>query len=90
MCGYFKITLTTVMKDNPYPVLTVSHLLSSFTGGANFAKINLAQTYFQLEVDEKSAEAQTIVTHREAYKVKRLQYGIRVVLGVFQNLMDDI
>ncbi|XP_060541499.1 uncharacterized protein LOC117675782 [Pantherophis guttatus] len=35
------------------------------------AKLDLAQAYQQLPVDEASAEAQTIVTHRGAFKCKR-------------------
>ena len=36
------------------------------------------------------SEAQTRITHRGAYKVKRLQYGIKVAPGLFQNLMDNL
>lgn len=52
--------------------------------------LNLAQAYEQLPVDEATAEAQTIVTHRGAFRVKRLQFGVSVALGIFQNLMDSL
>ncbi|XP_026582358.1 uncharacterized protein K02A2.6-like, partial [Pseudonaja textilis] len=41
-----------------------------------FAKLDLAQAYQQLPVDEETAEAQTIVTHRGAFRCKRLQFGV--------------
>ncbi|XP_058023851.1 LOW QUALITY PROTEIN: uncharacterized protein LOC131190532 [Ahaetulla prasina] len=41
-----------------------------------FAKLDLAQAYQQLPVDARTAEAQTIVTHRGAFKCTRLQFGV--------------
>ncbi|XP_026581555.1 uncharacterized protein LOC113454394, partial [Pseudonaja textilis] len=40
-----------------------------------FAKLDLAQAYQQLPVDAETAEAQTIVTHRGAFRCNRLQFG---------------
>nr|XP_042912120.1 uncharacterized protein K02A2.6-like [Parasteatoda tepidariorum] len=53
-------------------------------------EIDLAQAYLQLPVDDASAEAQAIITHKGAYKIKRLQFGINVVPGIFQNLIEDL
>ncbi|XP_026582351.1 uncharacterized protein K02A2.6-like, partial [Pseudonaja textilis] len=36
------------------------------------------------------AELQTIVTHRGAFKCKRLQFGVSVAPGIFQSLMERI
>ena len=41
----------------------VSHLLASLAGGKTFAKLDLAQAYQQLSVNDATAKAQTIVTH---------------------------
>ncbi|XP_015278716.1 PREDICTED: uncharacterized protein LOC107120515 [Gekko japonicus] len=41
--------------------------------GKVFAKFDLAQAYQQLPVTREAAEAQTIVTHRGAFRVNRLQ-----------------
>lgn len=90
LCGDYKVTLNKAMADHVYPIPSINHLLSNLKGGGYYAKIDLAQAYLQLLVDENSAEAQTIITHRGAYKVKRLQYGIKVAPGLFQNLMDDL
>lgn len=40
-------------------------------------------------MDEATAEAQTIVTHHGAFKVKSLQFGIIVTPGIFQELMES-
>ncbi|XP_013909250.1 PREDICTED: protein NYNRIN [Thamnophis sirtalis] len=44
----------------------------------------------QLPVDEAIAVAQTIVTHRGAFKCRRLQFGISVAPGLFQGLMERL
>ncbi|XP_064469921.1 uncharacterized protein LOC135384658 [Ornithodoros turicata] len=48
------------------------------------------EAYLQLRVDDDAAEAQTIITHRGAFKVKRLQYGVNVAPGLFQHLIDEL
>ncbi|GBL76985.1 hypothetical protein AVEN_12648-1 [Araneus ventricosus] len=50
---------------------------------------DLAQANLQLRVDDASAEAQTIVTHKEAFKVNRLQFGVNVAPGLFQDFLED-
>nr|XP_042901662.1 uncharacterized protein K02A2.6-like [Parasteatoda tepidariorum] len=90
LCGDYKITLNKAMNAHPYPIPAVNHLLSNLKGGGYYAKIDLAQAYLQLPVDDASAEAQTIITHKGAYKVKRLQFGINVAPGIFQNLIEDL
>ncbi|XP_060092259.1 uncharacterized protein K02A2.6-like, partial [Heteronotia binoei] len=36
------------------------------------------------------AGARTIVTHRGAFRVKRLQFGVSVAPGIFQSIMDSL
>ncbi|CDW60387.1 hypothetical protein TTRE_0000875901 [Trichuris trichiura] len=49
----------------------------------------MAKAYLQLPVDNNSVEAQTIITHRGAFKVKCLQFGVSIAPGIFQQIMDD-
>lgn len=90
ICGDYKSTVNKALKQHPYPIPAVTHLLSSLSGGKFFAKLDLAQAYQQLSVDEATADAQTIATHRGAYKVKRLQYGVSSAPGIFQMFMDGL
>ncbi|OUC48885.1 hypothetical protein D917_05891, partial [Trichinella nativa] len=71
-----------------YPIPAVNQLLASLSGGKVFAKLDLAQAYQQLTVDDATADAQTIITHRGAFRVKRLQFGISAAPGIFQNVID--
>lgn len=71
-------------------MLVVQHLLHSLGRGRVFAKLDLVQAYQQLPVDEPMALAQTIVTHRGAFKCTRLQFGFSVAPRIFQSLMEGL
>ena len=55
-----------------------------------FNRLDVAQAYLQLNVTDQSAEAQTNITHRGAFRVKRLQFGTEVAPGIFQQVMKDL
>ncbi|XP_058023852.1 uncharacterized protein K02A2.6-like, partial [Ahaetulla prasina] len=88
ICADYKATLNKALQKSAYPVPVVQHLLHLLGQGQVFAKLDLAQAYQQLPVDSSTAEAQTIVTHRGAFKCTRLQFGVSVAPGLFQNLME--
>ncbi|XP_026546854.1 uncharacterized protein K02A2.6-like, partial [Notechis scutatus] len=90
ICGDYKATLNRALQQSAYPIPVVQHLLHSLGGGKVFTKLDLAQAYQQLPVDTETAEAQTIVTHRGAFRCKRLQFGVSVAPGVFQSLMERL
>ncbi|XP_058027254.1 uncharacterized protein K02A2.6-like, partial [Ahaetulla prasina] len=90
ICADYKATLNKALQKSAYPVPVVQHLLHSLGRGQVFAKLDLAQAYQQLPVDDNTAEAQTIVTHRGAFKCTRLQFGVSVAPGLFQNLMERL
>ncbi|XP_029143121.1 uncharacterized protein K02A2.6-like, partial [Protobothrops mucrosquamatus] len=89
ICADYKCTLNKALQQLAYPVPVVSHILASLKEGKIFAKLDLTQAYQQLPVDDAAAEAQTIVTHRGAFKVKRLQFGVNVAPGIFQSVMGN-
>ena len=67
VCTDYKRTLNKALHQHAHPVPVVSHLPASLAGGKTSAKLDLAQAYQQLTVDDATAEAQTIVTHKELY-----------------------
>ncbi|GBN99198.1 Retrovirus-related Pol polyprotein from transposon opus [Araneus ventricosus] len=86
----YEVTINKAMKNHQYPIPSANHILANLADGKFFAKIDLAQAYLQLRVDDASAEAQTIVTHRGAFKVNRLQFGVNVAPGLSQNFIEDL
>ena len=90
ICADYKITLNKALNDHPYPIPVVSHLLTNLSGGKVFVKLDLAQAYLQLPVTDESAIAQTVITHRGAFRVNRLQFGIKQAPGIFQSTMEKL
>lgn len=90
ICGDYKSTINQALSHHPYPIPVLQHILASLSAGCVFAKLDLAQAYQQLAVDEAAADTQTITTHRGAFRVKRLQFGVTVAPGIFQNFMHDL
>ncbi|XP_060537701.1 uncharacterized protein K02A2.6-like, partial [Pantherophis guttatus] len=90
ICADYRCTINKALAQSAYPVPVVQHLLHSLGTGTIFAKLDLAQAYQQLPVDEKTAEAQTIVTHRGAFKCNRLQFGVSAAPGIFQSMMERL
>ncbi|XP_054723042.1 uncharacterized protein K02A2.6-like [Uloborus diversus] len=90
LCGDYKCTLNRALGQYPYPVPAVSQVLAELAGSRYFIKLDLSQAYLQLTVDEDSAMAQTIVTHKGAFKCKRLQFGISSAPGIFQQFIERL
>ena len=90
ICGDYKVTLNLAQNKHPYPIPSVNELINSTNGAKKFAKLDMSQAYQQLVVDEKTSKAQTIVTHRGAFRVSRLQFGIKRAPGIFQEMQQKI
>ena len=54
LCGDYKLTVNQVAKTDTYPLPRIEYLFSSLTGGRVFSKIDLAQAYLQVPLDEES------------------------------------
>uniref|UniRef100_A0A1Y1LT42 RNA-directed DNA polymerase n=3 Tax=Photinus pyralis TaxID=7054 RepID=A0A1Y1LT42_PHOPY len=89
ICGDYKSTLNSALNPEPYSVPSVQSIISTLAGGKVFAKLDMAQAYLQLSVNREAAEAQTIITHKGAFKCNRLQFGISVAPQIFQKFIDN-
>ncbi|XP_043502770.1 uncharacterized protein K02A2.6-like [Polistes fuscatus] len=90
LCGDYKITINKAIQPHPHPVPVIAHLLSGIGSASVFGRVDLAQADLQCTVTDRVALAQTIVTHRGAFKVKRLQFGISCAPGYFQDLIENL
>lgn len=90
ICADYKCTINKALQDHTYLIPVISHMLATLVGVKIFGKLNLAQAYQQLPVDEAIVEAQIIVTHQGAFQVKHLQFGVSVALGIFQKIMNSL
>lgn len=53
ICKDYKYSLNKVLPDHSYQVPVVSHMMETLAGTKFFGKLDLAQAYQQLLVDEK-------------------------------------
>jgi hypothetical protein len=89
LCIGYNVTINDHLEENRYPMKRMDELFNAVHGSRCFTKIDVRGAYSHVEVDDETAKLQTIVTHRGAYKYKRLAQGTKVAPGEFQRIMDQ-
>ena len=69
------------LEDHQYPLPIPDDIFATLNGGQFFSKIDFAEAYLQIVVDEKS---------KELYTYNRLPFGIKVAPAIFQQIMDTM
>ena len=77
-------------KLDTYPLPRIEDLFSSLSGGKYFSKLDLAQAYLQLPLDEASRKYVTINTQKGLYQYTRLPFGVASAPSIFQRTMDSL
>ena len=90
ICGDFKVTVNPALKVDQYPLPKVEDLFATLAGGRKFTKLDLSQSYLQLELHPEARQYCTINTHRGLYQFTRLPFGISSAPAMFQKVMDTI
>ncbi|UYV80756.1 K02A2.6-like [Cordylochernes scorpioides] len=73
----------------PFPKFS-EDIFAILEKGVNFSKIDLSQTYLQLELDEASRDRAVINIHKGLYKMNRLPYGIASAPAIWQRIIEQI
>ncbi|KAA3676508.1 uncharacterized protein DEA37_0007238 [Paragonimus westermani] len=63
-------------------------LFTMLNGGTCFAKLDLVEAYFQIQVAPESRELVTINTHRGLFQYTRIPFGVKTVPATFQQIID--
>ena len=63
ICRDYKQTVNQVAVPDKHPLPKVEDLLASLAGGESFTKLDLANAYQQLALDEESSKLMTVNTH---------------------------
>lgn len=90
ICEDYKVTVNPVLEADQYPLPRPQDLFVTLAGGKRFTKLDLAQAYLQLPLDEQSRQYLTINTHRGLYQYTRLPFGVTTAPSLFQKTMDTI
>ena len=67
LCGDFKLTINQASPTETYPLPHAEELFSKLAGGKFFSKLDLANAYLQLPLDEASRQYVTINTHKGSF-----------------------
>ena len=74
-----------MLQVHQHPLPNPNGLLSTFTGGKSFTKLDLTAVYQQMLPDDESAKLVNLNTHVHGlYKCKRLSLGVASAPAVFQ------
>ena len=63
ICGDYKLTVNKAAIVDKYPLPRIEDILSSLGNAKVFSKLELANAYLQLPLEEESKEYVTISTH---------------------------
>ncbi len=85
LCGDYKVTVNQVVKLDTYPLPRIEDLFARLAGGKKFSKLDLANAYLQLQLDDDSKQYVVINTHRG---YNRLPFGVSSAPAIFQRTME--
>lgn len=84
ICGDFKVTVNTQIIVDQHPIPVIDELCNRLNGGERFTKIDLADAYLQMELDDESKKLTVINTPKGLFRYNRLPFGIASAPAQFQ------
>ena len=90
ICGDYKVTLNPYLQVPQHPIPRAEECFHAVNGGKKFTKLDLAQAYNQIMLDEASKQLTTINTHCGLYRWCRLPFGVASSPAIFQGIMDKV
>ncbi|XP_039618275.1 uncharacterized protein K02A2.6-like [Polypterus senegalus] len=90
ICGDFKVTVNPVLKTEQYPLPRIDKIFASLGRGEKFSKIDLAQAYLQMEVEDSSKKYLTINTTKGLYQYNRLVFGVASAPAIWQKAIEQV
>ena len=76
LCGDYKLTINQASPTDPYPLPLIEEIFANLSGGTLFSKLDLANAFLQLPLDDESKQYLTINTHKGLFQYNRLPFGI--------------
>ena len=67
LCGDYKVTVNPHLLVDQYPLPKPDDIFATLAGGKTFLKLDLANAYQQVVLDESSRELVAITTHKGLY-----------------------
>ena len=83
VCGDFKVSLKPHLNVQQYPMPTSDEVFNKLAGGECFTKLDLADAYLQLELDEESRRYTVFTSHKGLFRVNHLTFGLSAAPAIF-------
>ena len=77
------------IKRTRHPIPALESVSLELNGASFFSKLDLCQSYHQLELSPKSRNITTFCTHLGLYRYKRLNYGTNAAAELFQHTLQQ-
>ena len=90
VCGDFKVTVNPVLINDVYSLPLLEELFHKLSGGTKFTKLDLADAYLQIKLDESSKQLVVLNTHQGLYHYKRMPFGLSCAPAIFQRIIEQI
>ena len=85
---YRKLNAVTIPDEFPIP--RQSEILQSLSGAQVLSSLDALSGFTQLELDHDDIEKTAFRTHRGLFQFKRMPFGLRNGLAIFQRVMQNI
>jgi len=89
ICGDYK-ALNKQLHVDQHPIPKIDELMNKLRGGVHFSKIDLADAYLQLELDDEAKRLCVINTPFGLYQYQRMCFGVASSPAQFQRFIDSI
>ena len=86
----FSTRLNHCLETHNYPRLSPEDIFVKLNGGKVFLKLDLSKAYHQIPVDEERVKHLTINLIKGLYRFNRLPLKLKVVPGIFLQIMDTL
>ena len=90
ICGDFKVSVNPHLNVQQYPMPTCDEVFQMLAGGQHFTKLDLADAYLQLELDDESRRYVVFTTHKGLFRVNRLAFGLACAPAIFQAVIEQV
>ena len=82
--------LNAITLGDGYPIPSVSNILDALSGGKLFAKLDLASSYWQLQVNPRDVHKTASATHLGLYEFFRMPCGLKTAPQTFQRILNTV
>jgi len=80
----------TAVKRVRHQIPTIEDVLQDMAGSKVFSKLDIKNAYHQIEIEKKSREITTFVTHTGQYRYKTLMFGVSCASELYQKVLQQI